>query len=135
MTRASDKDLDTLRAALAQGDGAGAEALAAPLLKRHETDAELWRLGGLAAAASGDMREAFRRMTRALAREPRMIQAWIDLGELYAATGQLDQSGQAYYRAVSIDERSVRWAATPRRWMRFGTRSRWTRACSIHGCT
>jgi predicted O-linked N-acetylglucosamine transferase (SPINDLY family) len=108
VTRASDKELEPLRAALAQGDGAGAEALAAALLKRHDTDAELWRLGGLSAAAAGDMREAFRRMTRALAREPRMTQAWIDLGELYAATDQLDQSGQAYYRAVSIDERSVR---------------------------
>jgi tetratricopeptide (TPR) repeat protein len=62
---------------------------------------------GVEARQRGDLKTAIAEFQKALAAEPRNLDAHIDLGEALAATGQLDAAIEEDKRALEIDPRSA----------------------------
>ena len=80
------------RVALAAGDLDRAAAVCAGLLTRFPGYAAAWRLLGDAERGRGDARAAGRAYAAALARDPRLPEAWLCYGLLAEERGRLDDA-------------------------------------------
>jgi len=76
---------------LAQGDAAGARAILRESLATQPSY-ELWCAAGVVAHAAGDRHDATSCLLRAVETDPTLPEAYLQLGELMAAEGQLERA-------------------------------------------
>ncbi|CAG0948094.1 TPR repeat-containing protein YrrB [Burkholderiales bacterium] len=87
---------------LARGDPQGAWTAATRGMAQAPSRADLCFLAGVAALQLGALREAAEALRRALALQPRLVEARANLGRVLELQGELAQSAECYRAAIAL---------------------------------
>lgn len=91
-----------LRARVARGDVAGAEALAMSCTTQPAASAEAWHLAGIVALQRRDTMQAITRLTRATDLSPADAAAWNNLGTAFSRAARYGQAIDAFRHALDL---------------------------------
>lgn len=90
------------KACLARGDAQAARQAALQFLAQAPARADLWFLAGVASLQLGALSEAAHALRRALALEPRLVEARANLGRVFEQQGELAQAAESYQAALAM---------------------------------